>query len=496
MRILLSHRHKAERRNLDYSKNKMAKAIVYLSTSIVIIYFMLIAVVFSMVANDSRSNTATEILCGFMPFILAIDFGFRFILQQTPSQIIKPYTLLPLPKYICIDTFIFSSLFNLGNTIWFALLLPYSIMSIVFSLGFTTALEVLTWALILILANSQWYAIIRTLINKSIKWWIAVILVYGIETLPLYYKGLDVENFFDFYSVFGTSIDHHRLLPILSAIAILVILVAINRRVQFYFIKCEVAETHKKGIAKETRQMSFLNRYGELGSFLQLEIKLMLRNKNPRKALLFNSLGVVFISVIIIASDIYDSTSMANYWGLYNFVLYGSTILIKAMGYEGNYIDGLMVRKENILLLLRSKYIIISTLLIFPFVLMLPVVFTGKLSLFRLISFAIFTIGFQHFILLQMAIYNKQTIPLNTRLTSKSGIDNNYIQMLIVLFVLIVPNAFISIMLTFFSSYITYTILTIIGMAFIITNKLWLKDIYKRLMKRRYYNMEGFRESR
>jgi hypothetical protein len=35
-----------------------------------------------------------------------------------------------------------------------------------------------------------------------------------------------------------------------------------------------------------------------------------------------------------------------------------------------------------------------------------------------------------------------------------------------------------------------------IGLAFIITHRYWIMNIYKRLMKRKYQNMESFRATR
>lgn len=39
-------------------------------------------------------------------------------------------------------------------------------------------------------------------------------------------------------------------------------------------------------------------------------------------------------------------------------------------------------------------------------------------------------------------------------------------------------------------------IFIVIGIAFIATSRLWLQNVYRRFMKRRYRNMEGFRDSR
>ena len=171
-------------------------------------------------------------------------------------------------------------------------------------------------------------------------------------------------------------------------------------------------------------------------------------------------------------------------------------MLLKIMCNEGNYFDCLMVRHENILSLLRAKYLFYTAMLLFPLILMLPIVFTGKWSIMMLISYAVFTAGFQYFILFQMAIYNKQTIPLNTKFLSKGGLENNYFQIVAEMINFIIPMALISVLQLFVDKNVSYIILFMIGLPFIATHQIWLRNIYKRFMKRRYINMEAFRATR
>ena len=41
-----------------------------------------------------------------------------------------------------------------------------------------------------------------------------------------------------------------------------------------------------------------------------------------------------------------------------------------------------------------------------------------------------------------------------------------------------------------------YVILLVTGLVFMLSHKLWIANIYKRFMKRRYKNMESFRATR
>ena len=42
----------------------------------------------------------------------------------------------------------------------------------------------------------------------------------------------------------------------------------------------------------------------------------------------------------------------------------------------------------------------------------------------------------------------------------------------------------------------TYIMMCVIGLAFIVTHPLWIRNIYNRMMMRRYENMEGFHATR
>ncbi|MBR5689498.1 MAG: hypothetical protein IKX17_03510, partial [Prevotella sp.] len=117
IRELRRHRKLAEKRAVNYEQNKTAKYVMWFLGGFVIVYLMFFAVMFSLIANESASVTAIELMMGLAPFILLVDFLFRFLAQQTPSQIVKPYVLLPIPTSTCIDTFIGTSLFNWGNLI-------------------------------------------------------------------------------------------------------------------------------------------------------------------------------------------------------------------------------------------------------------------------------------------------------------------------------------------------------------------------------------------
>ncbi len=495
---LRRHRQLADRRSLNFSQNRSAKYIVWFMGTFLFIYMLFIAITLSMLANNSRSTTPMEFTFGLAPFLLLVDFGIRLLTQQTPAQTAKTYCLLPLPRYVCVDSFVASSILSTSNLIWFVILVPFTIMSLLFSYGLGMSLVYLAVWWLLIVANSQWYLIVRTLVNDSLWWWALPLAVYTAIAMPILTAMGDIEgweNFFDFYATIGTLIERGNPLIYIGIILLLTVLTYINRRLQYSHVRNEL---QKKETVKthNTRQLAFLDKYGEIGMYAKMELRMIMRNKNPRKGIISAFFGIILFSMLITFTDIYDGAMFARFWCVYCYVVFGSMTVMQIMAYEGNYIDGLMIHKENILLLLRTKYYIYSALLLWPFLLMLPQVFMGKWSLLMLLSYGIFTAGFQYFILFQMAIYNKQTVPLNTKITAKAGIKGNYVQMLASFGVYLGPMLVIMPIKAFFGETTSNIIMMVIGLIFILLHPLWLRNLYNRWMKHRYSNMASLRASR
>ena len=209
-------------------------------------------------------------------------------------------------------------------------------------------------------------------------------------------------------------------------------------------------------------------------------------------------MGVIVMmafSFLLAFTDVYDGTGMTKFICLYNYAVLPIMTLGQVMCFEGNYIDGLMSRKESIFNLLRAKYYLTTLIILVPFLFMMFPITKGKITLLMAIAYLIFVVGFVFFMLLQLAVYNTRTLPLNANLM-KSNKSSNWIQGLITSFAFFLPFMIDTTLTALFPAEVAHIILIVIGLGFIATHNLWIKNIYKRFMKRRYKNMEEFRASR
>lgn len=198
-------------------------------------------------------------------------------------------------------------------------------------------------------------------------------------------------------------------------------------------------------------------------------------------------------AVIMYFSDVYDNAFMKSFICMYDYIVLGMMTLIVIMCYEGNYIDGLMSRRESIYQLLRAKYYFNSVLLLVPIIILTPLMYIGKMSIWMNVGYMLFTMGGVYPLIFQLAVYNNNTIPMNAKLTGKQG---NMTQQIVSLLTMALPIGLEKLATLLLGDPWGFVLLAVLGIIGIATHQIWLRNIYKRFMVRRHVNMEGFRASR
>lgn len=490
---LRKHGRLAAQRHPMYEKNKIAKILGYAMGIFWAGYLIFFGTMFAfgfpdMVPNREPYHVMNAVA---LIFILALDFLLRVPFQKTPTQEVKPYLLLPVKRKRIIDFLLIRSGLSTFNLFWLFLFVPFSFITITRFFGVLGVVTYLIGILLLILANNYWYLLCRTLINERIWWILLPVIFYGGIGCLLFIP--DDSPLFYFFMDLGDGYIEGNLLYFFGTLSVILLLWLLNRKVMTGLIYAELAKTDDSPIGNVS-EYNFLERYGEVGEYMRLELKMLLRNRRCKGSL--RSIGIVIIafSAALSFSSVYDGKIMTSFICVYNFAAFGMIILSQIMSFEGNYIDGLMSRKESIMSLLKAKYYTYSIGEIIPFMLMIPAIVMEKITWLAAFAWFFYTIGFIYFSFFQLAVYNKQTAPLNEKVTSRQ--NNNAIQMVVNFGAFGVPMLLYGIFNTLWGETIAYAILLVIGIGFTLTSPLWIRNVYHRFMKRRYENMEGFRNSR
>lgn len=479
-----------DKRHPMFERNKFMKFLMWFMVAYYAAIMLFLGVTLGFGLKGDYSAAYHRLDGGFF-YLLIIDFWMRFTMQETPAQKAHSYALLPIRRSFLMHGYLIRAMLSWGNLFWGFFLVPFGLMSVVPVAGWLAFVGWLLGYWLLFVANGLAYLYIRALCMKHMLWFLSAAAVHTALVCVCVVPDHNVLRVP--FVLFMNAFVQWQLLPYLIVGAIIAFAYWANFRLQMGMVYNEIGKKEEVDL-KNVSQFRALNRYGALGEYLKMEIKLRMRNKQP-KMQFFIGIGLItFFSLMLYFTDVYDTGFMKSFICLYDYVILGATTLITIMCYEGNYIDGLMSRRDSIFELLRAKYYFNSAMLLIPFILITPLMIIGKISLWMNLGYLFFTVGVLYPCVFQLALYNKNTLPLNVKLTKANS--GTMMQSIISIIILFLPIAFEKISVLLLGPVWGYMPLIILGIVGIATHRQWLRNIYRRFMVRRFENMEAFRASR
>ena len=492
-KIIKQNQKLAEKRNPAFDTNRFAKFLMYFMIVYWAAIFLFLGVSLPFMFEGLVPNMEPyHIMNQGILYVMAGDFLMRFMAQPSVSQEIKPYLLMPVKRKKLISLLLLKSGLDGYNFIWFFVYVPFAFLTVIRFYGFGGMFLYLIGIWLVFVFNNYWYLLCKLLLGEKTLWLLLPTAVFGaLGAAEFLLDGLPISRF---TMDLGEGFIEGNPLSFLFVLACIGVMFLINLKLQQRMIYNELSKKEDTKI-KRVSEYKFLDKYGEVGEYIRLELKLIARNKTVKTQFRMGIIVMLGFSFALAFTDVYDGSYMTSFICLYNYAILPIMTLGQVMCFEGNYIDGLMSRKESIFNLLRAKYYLTTLIILVPFLIMFFPIAKGKITLLTAVAYLIFVAGFVFFMLLQLAVYNTRTLPLNANLM-KSNKSSNWIQGLITGCAFMLPLLIDKLLSALLPEEVAHIILIVIGLGFIATHNLWIKNIYKRFMKRRYKNMEEFRASR
>lgn len=490
-KLISKNQRLAEKRHPMFDKNRVMKVFTYIMAAFWACYLIFFGCMFGSVLRGT-SVEACDIVNSCFIFFMILDFFMRFAMQETPAHEMKPYKLMPVPVNFLMDVFLVRIGLKVYNLIWLFFFVPFGILSVALLpyFGIWAFVGYMLGVWLMFVLNSYGYLFWRTLINQHLLYIILPIAAYA----ALVVFGMITGSWlFDGSMRFMRGFIDWNPLSFLAVLAAIVAMFFINRWFQKHYIYRELSRVERVKKVKST-EMSYLNRFGVIGEYLKLEIKSVIRNNVIRKQYLIGLSCTVMFSLLCAFTPAYDSGFMHVFICVYCFAALGIIMLTNVMGVEGNYIDGLMSRKESVLALLKAKYYFHCVMMLVPALIMITPAVTGKFSVIELLGCLMFTPGCIFPFLFIMAIYNNTTLDLMSKMTQRSS--NTKAQMLVSFASMFVPMGLMYALVSLLGNNMAGLVMLVLGIIGTVCNPLWLKLIYKHFMIHRYENMSSFRSTR
>jgi hypothetical protein len=341
-------------------------------------------------------------------FWLAIELIFRFFMQSLPVINIKPLLILPIKREKVIHYVLLKSVFSIYNLFPLLVILPFGITTIIEGNGNASA--VLVWMFtIYLLALVVNYA--NFLIKKKFADNIKAFIVFAI--LGGTFAGLEYFEIFKISSFTGTILDNLLLNPIL-VLAPMLLLSGLYFWNYSYLKSNFYLDSTLKSKIKEARttDLSWTKRFGEIAPFLQLDLKLIWRNKRPRTTV-FMSFIFLFYGLMI-----YTNTKLDEISFLYVVVgLFMSGIFMINFGqfipsWDSSYFGMILSQNIPFRKYLDSKVGLMSFSVIVLALLTTPYVYFGWNVLATNLACAVYNLGINIPVLMFAGSFNVKRIDL------------------------------------------------------------------------------------
>jgi hypothetical protein len=492
---LRQHQWKAFQRNPMFERNLAVRIFMYIMFGFLALEFFAFGFILdNLLLKAGSYSLAIETFNSILLFVLAVDFTVKFFFKSKQSMQIAPYLSLPIKRNKLFDFLLRKEFTSFWNFYLFLLVLPFALKSITPYFGFYTAIVYLLFFYLLCVANSLLVNIVNNLINKSFLYYILPALLVAAPFVSVFVFGFDLG---EYTMRIGEMILHYNVFVYVAFIALLAALWVLNR-VQMRDSLYHELQGEKVDKISSFSSLSFLDRFGAIGDFINLELKMILRSPRLKQQVLFSSALIVglFLYMLYAPNNIFSKS------GDFIFFLYG----IMAIGLvgiimgqylfiaESAHFDGLASRKLSLFDLLKSKYLLYSSYSLIVTLLLLVPAFQGKISAFLLVSMFFYVTGPIYFLIFQNAVYNKTFFDLFDKgMMNWKGQSGN--MMIISMITMFVPVLCVLVLRGVFGATVTNWFMLIVGLIFTATSQYWLAWIYKRFLKRKYKNMEGFRES-
>ena len=298
---------KAFLRSASFTTNLVLKIVM----GLVALYFMacfaiLGTAVFFILKKEGLEPLST--VSKYLIYYFVFDLVIRYFFQKMPVTNIKPLLNLPIKRNTIVHFSLGKTVISFFNFLHAFFFLPFLIVLLYKGYGF----EAVLWSLGM-MGMVYFNNFINILINnKNIVFYPLLIIVAGLAAAQ-YYGYFDVTIYTQPFFQGMYSTVYMFLIP--------VVFVAVTYYYSFVYFKGNLnldTGLAKKNEEAKTENLTWLNQFGTLGTFLKNDIKLLKRNKRSRTTVIMSFLfifyGLLFYSNAI---EVYRSPAFQVFAGIF-----------------------------------------------------------------------------------------------------------------------------------------------------------------------------------
>ncbi|MDR0865248.1 MAG: DUF5687 family protein [Candidatus Symbiothrix sp.] len=226
-------------------------------------------------------------------------------------------------------------------------------------------------------------------------------------------------------------------------------------------------------------------------NLILFEWKLIVRNKRLKQMFMMSMyLYLLFYLQLTISASLKETFLIREFFIWAMFVIPAGFAPI--VNINAAFIEKQLITPLSIFQLFQAKYRLYCIVSIVLFILFLPSLFFG-IKLMELVAGLLFAVGFGFLGLFYLSLWAYKPFDIKASyFANYQGFDaGSYFSPILGL---MLAFGFTALFYWLFNETITLIAMSLIGLVFIVTNRIWLKKISKSFEKTKYYRLECFRE--
>ena len=440
-----------------------------------------------LIGESMPGKDPVVLFCSYIIYYFLVGLLVRFQMQELPSLSIQPYLAQNIKRSSMLHFLNVRSLVHVINFLPLFVFIPFTMVTIAPKFGSLTAICFLAAMFALVLNNHFLNMYIKRRSVSNSWWFLSIVLLLAAFKALDYFKLISFEK--SSAQIFIYLLQHPWLTIIPIAIAGITFFINNNYLRSHLYIEELVSE--KK--LKAGKNFAFLDRFGDIGDIIALDLKLIFRNKRPRTLIILS--GVILLYGFMFYPK-YLQTE--NYSMLFLFALLIIGLFISNYGqflfsWQSSHFDGMMCYNMNMKQYIKAKFSLFLTVCSLQFLLASLYSFMSwKILPIELAAF-LYSIGVNTFVTIYAATYNYRY--LNLSKSSRMNFQGvGAVQWLQSLFISFGPVLVFFLLNKFIGFWVAIISICLVGITGLILNELIINWLVKQFNLRKHKILEGFRE--
>ncbi|GGG36394.1 hypothetical protein GCM10010976_05100 [Bizionia arctica] len=414
------------------------------------------------------------------------DVVMRFFFQKLPVMTVKPLLTLPVKRRKVVHYVLGKSVFSFFNFLPLFAIVPFGIMLIINDYPLVSVVIWMFTIFVITLIINFLNFIIESFSSETELSFLPIIALAG---------GLFAINYFNlisFTSLVATAVNsiYETHVFIIIPILILIGLYLLN----FKLLRGKLyLDSSLQSKVKEVKasNLDWTRKFGEAAPFMQLDLKLIWRNKRPRSSVFILVIGLLYGLFFYPNPTYQDQPWMFAFVGIFVTGIFLINFGQFIPAWDSGYYKMLMSQNIQYKQYLKSKFTLMAVSVIIMFVLSIPYVYFGWNILLAHLAAAIYNIGINTHVVLFAGSFNRKKIDLNQRAAFNYQ-GTGAVQWLVGLPLMALPLAIFGASYYFFSFEMGCLVLAILGLIGIVFHQKLMNIITEKYLDSKYQMIQAF----